>query len=201
MTSATAMTATTELRAKGRPRDCRIDDAVVDAAVETLAAVGFAGFSVEDVAVRAGVAKTSIYRRFAGRDALLATALQRLNDELPPVPEHGPVRDRLRSVLDAVRSSCSTSRGPILDHANASGDPQVMTLVHDLVLEPRRRLMVQIIEEGIASGELRPDLDPHAAVACLVGPMLFLRAWGRFGRELDQPVDRILGLVLDGIGA
>ena len=195
------MTASIELRTKGRPRDCRIDDAVVDAAVETLAAVGFGGFSVEEVALRAGVAKTSVYRRFAGRDALLAAALQRLNDGLPPVPEKGPVRDRVRVVLDAVRSSCSTSRGPILDHANASGDPQVMTLVHDLVLEPRRRILMQIIEEGIASGELRPDLDADAAVACLVGPMLFLRAWGRFGRELDQPIDKILGLVLEGIGA
>jgi len=195
------MTASTHVRVKGRPRDCRIDDAVVDAAVETLAAVGFDRFSVEEVALRAGVAKTSIYRRFAGRDALLSAALQRLNDELPPVPEQGPVRDRLRAVLDAVRSSCSTLRGPILDHANASGDPQVMTLVHDLVLEPRRRILVQIIEEGIASGELRADLDPHAAVACLVGPMLFLRTWGRFGRELDQPVDRILSLVLEGVGA
>ena len=195
------MTAALELRAKGRPRDCRIDDAVVDAAVETLAAVGFGRFSVEEVAARAGVAKTTIYRQFAGRDALLAAALQRLNDELPPVPDMGQVRERLHAALDAVRSSCSTSRGPILDHANASGDPQVMTLVHDLVLEPRRRILVQIIDEGIASGELRSDLDSHAAVACLVGPMLFLRAWGRFGRELDQPVDRILGLVLEGIGA
>lgn len=195
------MTASVELRTKGRPRDFRIDDAVLDAAVETLAALGFGGFSVEEVAARAGVAKTSIYRRFAGREALLAAALQRLNDELPPVPDQGPVRDRLHAVLDAVRSSCSTSRGPILDHAVASGDPHVMTLVHDLVLEPRRRILMQLIEEGITSGELRADLDPHAAVACLVGPMLFLRTWGRFGRELDHPVDHILGLVLEGIGA
>jgi AcrR family transcriptional regulator len=195
------MTATVELRAKGRPRDCRIDDAVVDAAVATLAAVGFGGFSVEEVASRAGVAKTSVYRRFAGRDALLAAALQRLNDEMPPLPAPGPVRERLRAALDAVRASCSTSRGPILDHANASGDPQVMHLVHDLVLEPRRRILVQIIEEGVASGELRADLDTHAAVACLVGPMLVLRTWGKVGRELDQPVDTILELVLEGIGA
>lgn len=195
------MTVTTELRAKGRPRDCRIDDAVVNAAVETLAAVGFGGFSVEEVAARAGVAKTSVYRRFAGRDALLAAALLRLNVEMPPLPAPGPVRERLRWALDAVRSSCGTSRGPILDHANASGDPHVMHLVHELVLEPRRRLLVQIIDDGIASGELRADLDTHAAVACLVGPMLVLRSWSKVGRELEQPVDRILELVLDGIGA
>ena len=195
------MTATIELRAKGRPRDCRIDDAVVDAAVATLAAVGFGGFSVEEVAARAGVAKTSVYRRFAGRDALLAAALQRLNDDMPPPPAPGPVRERLRAALDAVRSSCSTSRGPILDHANASGDPQVMHLVHELVLEPRRRILVQILDEGVTSGELRADLDTHAAVACLVGPMLVLRSWSKVGRELEQPVDRILDMVLDGIGA
>lgn len=190
-----------ESRAKGRPRDCRIDDAVLAAAVATLASVGFSDFTVEAVAARAGVAKTTIYRRFPSRDALLAAALERLNDGLPPAPGSGPVRERLRGALEAVRSSCGSERGRILDHANASGQPEVMTLVHDLVLAPRRRIIVQIIEDGISSGELRADLDPHAATACLVGPMLFLRTWGKFGRDLDQPVDRILGLVLDGIGA
>ena len=67
----------------GRPRDERIDRDITTTALAVLAETGFAGFSVAEVASRAGVAKTTVYRRYPTSDDLIAATLERLNDDLP----------------------------------------------------------------------------------------------------------------------
>ena len=74
---------------KGRPRDERIDLEITSAALDVLAESGFVRFSIAEVVELTGVAKTTIYRRFATRDDLIASALDRLNDYLPADPPPG----------------------------------------------------------------------------------------------------------------
>jgi AcrR family transcriptional regulator len=166
---------------KGRPRDERVDEHITSAALGLLAEVGFERFSVEEVAARAGVAKSTVYRRFPTRDDLVAGTLQRLNDELPPAPPPGPVRGRLQQLMEEVRLQTPHSvRGRILMHAGVEGrcDPDLAVLVQQRVLAPRREMVRDIIRDGIASGELRDDIDLDAVVPVLVGPMIYLGAWG-----------------------
>ena len=201
MTAAPEETAPAGAR-KGRPRDARIDRQVTTAALEALAEVGFEGFCVEAVAQRAGVAKTTVYRRFPTRDDLIAGALERLNDDLPPAPPPGPVRRRLVDVLSGIRRRTPASvHGRILTRVAAAGagEPALAELVQSRVLAPRRQVLRDVIADGIASGELRDDVDVNAVIPVLVGPMLYLGMWDRTPVASDVSVDAVVDTILSGL--
>lgn len=187
---------------RGRPRDERIDRGIEESALAVLSEQGFERFSVEAVAQRAGVAKTTIYRRFPTGNELIVGALVRLNDDLPPSPPPGPVRERLIAVLGSVRDRVTTSRrGRILVQVTAESlrDPALAELVHRRVLAPRRALIREVIETGQATGELRADLDPDVVQPLLVGPMLYLGMWNSQESARSVPVAAIVDLVLSGL--
>lgn len=187
---------------KGRPRDERIDEDITAAALELLSAEGFDRFSVEAVAARAGVAKTTVYRRFPTRNDLIVGALVRLNDELPPPPAPGPVRERLIGVLNGIRHRTTESvRGRILMQVVSEGlrDPALADLVHQRVLAPRRQVLRDVITDGIASGELRADVEVDTVVPLLVGPMLYLGMWSGSAITKNVTVESVVDLVLTGL--
>jgi AcrR family transcriptional regulator len=187
---------------KGRPRDERIDEDVTSAALDLLSTEGFDRFSVEAVAVRAGVAKTTVYRRFPTRNDLIVGALVRLNDELPSPPAAGPVRDRLIAVLHGIRLRTTESvRGRILVQVASEGlrDPALADLVHQRVLAPRRQVLRDVIADGIASGELRADIEVDTVVPVLVGPMLYLGMWSGSSVTQGVTVESVVDLVLSGL--
>lgn len=189
---------------KGRPRDRRLDDQITETALELLGDVGFERFSVEEVAVRAGVAKTTVYRRFPTRNELVAAALERLNDNLALPPDDWSVRDRLVEVLTSLRQRKSDASSPdrLLYVATANcRDPELQTLVRTRVIEPRRSGLRSILTAGIASGELRADLDPEAAIAVLVGSMQFLGAADQRGEPSAASAADVVDCALRGLGA
>lgn len=187
---------------KGRPRDERIDREITDAALSVLSDVGFERFSVEEVAQRAGVAKTTVYRRFPTRNELIIGALERLNDDLPPPPASGSVRERLIEVLSGVRERVTTSvRGRILMQVTGESlrDPALVELVHRRVMAPRRQRIRDVICAGQASGELRADIDPDVVLPLLVGPMFYLGMWSASAAAREVPTESIVDMVLSGL--
>jgi AcrR family transcriptional regulator len=187
---------------KGRPRDERIGRDITAAALDVLSDQGFDRFSVEEVAARAGVAKTTVYRRFPTRNDLIVGALLRLNDDLPAAPPPGPVRDRLVAVLDGIRRRTTESvRGRILMQVVSEGlrDPALADLVHQRVLAPRRQVLRDVIADGIASGELRDGIDTDAVLPVLVGPMLYLGMWSGSAVATGVTVESVVDLVLSGL--
>ncbi len=187
---------------KGRPRDERIDEQITASALEILSTGGFERFTVEEVAAHAGVAKTTVYRRFPTREDLVVGALLRLNDDLPTAPAPGPVRDRLVQVLSGVRVRSTTSMpGRLLMQSVAQGlqSPELAEMVHAKVLAPRRQVIRDVIADGIATGELRADLDPDALIPVLVGPMFYLGAWDCVASAASVSVEAIVDTILTGL--
>jgi AcrR family transcriptional regulator len=202
MTIGTAVRGDAAPLRKGRPRDERIDEDITAAALDLLSTEGFDRFSVEAVAARAGVAKTTVYRRFPTRNDLIVGALLRLNDELPAPPAAGPVRDRLLAVMHGIRQRTNESvRGRILMQVVSEGlrDPALADLVHQRVLAPRRQVLRDVIADGIASGELRADVEIDTVVPVLVGPMLYLGMWSGSAVAMNVTVDSVVDLVLTGL--
>jgi AcrR family transcriptional regulator len=188
------------LSRKGRPRDERLDGEITHAAIDVLAEDGFDRFSVEEVAARAGVAKTTIYRRFPNRQALIEAVLARLADERPAELTSGTVRDRLVVILSAIRQGTPDSpRGRILMHAMASDDPRLGELVYERVIAPRADLLRRVIDDGIASGELRSDLDAGTVVPILVGPMLYLGLWRKRESVRRVAVEGVVDMLMGGL--
>ena len=182
---------------RGRPRDAALDRRIAEASLDVLADNGIAAFTIEAVALRAGVGKATIYRRYAGRDDVLAAALDQLRDDLRPT-----ARERLEAALAFIRTPMTQTRGGrVMAQVISAGaqHPDFLAVFYDRVLAPRRRLILEILGEGVSEGWVDPEIDLDAAVTLLVGPMIFLKVW--HGTPVAMlPTDQIVDLVLRGIG-
>ena len=127
------MTAAATTSRRGRPRDEAIDAAILDATVQEMIEVGFFAMSIERVAARAGVAKTTVYRRYPDAAELGLQALAHLKGPAADPPE-GSVREQLLALLEQMRS---VWRNPTFAAA-----------------------MRRVTAEGTTSPELYPQMSP-----------------------------------------
>ena len=187
---------------RGRPRDAALDRRIAQAALDVLADSGIAGFTIEAVAHGAGVGKATIYRRYSGRDDVLAAALDHLRDDIPMATGEGSARERLEAALDFIRTPMTHTRGGrVMAQVISAGaqHPDFLAVFYDRVLGPRRSMLVSILREGVAEGWVDPDADLEAAVTLLVGPMIFLKVW--HGTPVASvTTDQIVALALRGAG-
>ncbi|MFS0701693.1 TetR/AcrR family transcriptional regulator C-terminal ligand-binding domain-containing protein [Cellulomonas sp. 179-A 4D5 NHS] len=172
------------------PRVARSREAVLAAALELLLERGIVGTTIEAVAERSGVAKTTIYRQWEGQPALVLDAFD--SALRPPVdPETGSARGDLRVLLHGLADALSAGPAAILMSAlidAAERDPAYAAL-HKREAAQRHAVVRACIERGIARGELRPDSQPDTLIDLLAGP-LFHRRLVSSGR-----VERRLGLL------
>jgi AcrR family transcriptional regulator len=189
----------------GRPRRVEVGEAIVAATLDLFVDDGYSALTVEAVAARAGVGKSTVYRRWPNKDLLVADALASLNDELPPVPVEGPVRDRLIALLEHIRlRSPETCSGRIMPRmvAYARSHPDLYAVYQARVLEPRRERVRALLREGVVSGELRADLDVDLATTCFVAPMLYISMVMCSGAPApDGLSEQIVDLILQGVSS
>lgn len=178
---------------RGRPRSERVDAAIIDAAYERLAAVGYEGLTVSSVAEAAGVGRPAIYRRYRSRADLAAAALSRLAGsselELPAHP-----RSAIRLLLGATAASLSTPGAMTLLGSLLSlerRDPELMRIFRVAVFEPRQRVVRGVLDDAIAGGWARPDLDAEVVIDLLFGALMASALKGSVidGDYLDRVVD------------
>jgi AcrR family transcriptional regulator len=158
-------------RKPGRPRSERAERAILDAALELFTESGVAGVCMEAVAARAGVGKATIYRRWPGKEDLLLDALSSLKSPMPE-PAGESVRDDLVAMLKVMCQDASDPtrmRRYTLLLGEGKKYPKVMGRYKATVVEPRRDLIRSVLRRGVATGELRPDIDIEVALFMLTG--------------------------------
>ena len=159
----------------GRPRDARADAAIRRATLELLLEVGYRGLAIETVAARAGVGKTTVYRRFPSKWELVAAQLAGLQEGLE-LPDTGAVLTDFFALAEQVIGQAAVvdlwNLGPRL-MIEAAGDPQLLELVRANLITPRRELLKALLRRAVERGELRTDLDLESAVDMLVGPLIY----------------------------
>jgi AcrR family transcriptional regulator len=147
-------------------------DHVLDTTLEFLAEHGYA-FSVDDIAQAAGVHKTTVYRRWPTKAALVGAAVTRLAAiEVPDRRTGDPIVDLTRLALDvarAVRTGAGT--GALRAVLAAAGDDPEIVPVARQFLTGRYQLAVAIIENGIELGVFRDDIDPTIVWEAIVNPL------------------------------
>ena len=162
-------------RALGRPRDPKLDSAILVAALELLASEGYDGLTIEAVAARAGVGKASVYRRFSNKEELVVEAVASLSEQ-PERRDGMGVRDELVALLETIRRKNDSSiSGKIFPRLLSAGieNPRMLQRYREQVLDPRRQLFLDVVQRGIDEGLIRPDVDPGHAVDLVVGPMVY----------------------------
>jgi len=157
---------------RGRPLSRELDDRILDAALATLAEVGYARLRLDALAARAGVAKTTMLRRWPSKAAIAAAALQRLALQTTDVPGGGSLRDDLRALLsNAVAAFGDGPAGFVPGLMRESGHhPEIADLLLT-VIETRRSAYRRVLNRAIAAHELDPDVDQEFIIDLLIGPL------------------------------
>lgn len=167
---------------------------------ELLTKSGLGGVSVDEVSRRSGVAKTTIYRHWPSREALLLDACSQLSSR-PPVPDTGSLRSDLDLLATGaaarLQQPWSTVLPSIVDAAERDRDlADLQSQIHAQM----RGAFVTAIERGVERGELSKSLDVREMVASIIGPLLYRRFFSR--ERLDEAfarnvVDRALAKEVD----
>ena len=186
--------------ASGAPRQRRgaaVADAVLAATLELLAERGY-GFSVEDVAQRARVHKTTIYRRYLTKSALVASAIEGLAvAEIPLAVTDDPLADLSTLAVSVARLLGSPTGTRILRamFLAASDDAEALTVARRF-LAGRYDVALDIVTRAVARGQLRASVDPLLVWGAIVNP-LHVRAL--LGYPVSEGAAReLVALVVEG---
>ena len=158
------------------PRIERSRRVILEAVLDELGQVGYGALTIESVAARAGVGKSTIYRHWPGKLALVEDAFRTMKAQAL-VPESGTLRERIVAFLEqvaglVVESTYSACMPALIDAAER--DPQVRAFHCDFSAE-RRAVLVDVLHDAVISGELPPDADPELLADALIGPIVMRR--------------------------
>jgi len=192
----------TDTAARPDPRVERSRQAILDATLQLLARDGDVGsLTVEAVAARSGVAKTTIYRRWRDKWELALDAV--MIDMLPRLDEPVDVGDTRKELLTVINSVVKTLATPPYGQAMQALVSQIATdadlarVYREQVVEPRQAELTQVVKRGIARGDLRPDTDVRLIHELLVGPIFYRLLFS--GAALDRNLGRrIVDAILAG---
>jgi AcrR family transcriptional regulator len=169
---------------------------MLGAATDLVLDAGVGGFSVDEVARRSGVAKTTIYRHFQSVKELLVATLDRVMTA-PPTPDTGSLRADLLEYLASVRPTFADARVRTLFfeiYSAAARDPELRELHQSLMLR-RAGPTTAIFDHARSRGELAPDIDYATMLEIVQGPFV-MRSLTRpetlAGVDLEALADRML---------
>ena len=187
-----------EPRTAGRPRSGASHRAILEAAHAILVETGLKSFSIEAVAGRAGVARTTIYRWWPDKGRLVNESfLNAFRPQLSFTRTDSP-SDDLRSWLASLARALSGPDGRIAASvmAQAQGDPETQRLFLEEFSTPLRRNSTALLQAGIDRGQFRADLDVARVLDAAIGAV-YLRLL--LGQSLEQGwVSALADTILQG---
>ncbi|MGW4501338.1 TetR/AcrR family transcriptional regulator [Micromonospora sp. NPDC004336] len=158
---------------RGRPRRPETDAAILRATLELLRDGGYRALSIEKVATRAGVTRPTVYRRWPDKPGLVVDALA---EAVPvaPAPDTGDTRTDLhhvaRGLVDRLAGLAPVILGVLADSV---GRDDLAAPLRDRYLSPRLRTVTDVVDRGIARGDLPPGTSPATARDLLAGPLVY----------------------------
>jgi AcrR family transcriptional regulator len=165
--------AQTEVPPRGRPRSASARKAIVDAALALLAERGFQAATMEAIALRAGVGRNTIYRRWSSKEELIVEALEELIADLD-------IREREEDVysllLDWIRDFARIFGDPLYGRilpvvlGELQQNPAFAEVYAEQVVRPRYEALVGVLRRAVERGELRRDADVEQIADLLAAP-------------------------------
>jgi AcrR family transcriptional regulator len=184
----------------GRPRDPRIDAAILTATADLLVQIGYSSLTLAAVAERAGTTKTALYRRWSSKAELVHEAVF----PVAPTALVGPAGDIAADVRAMIAAARDVFTTPVVRAAlpglvaDMSADPElnarVMSRFADLFTAVRARLGA-----GVDRGEVHRDVDPDRLIE-LIGGATLLRLLLRPEEPLDDAwVEQTTAILVHGV--
>jgi AcrR family transcriptional regulator len=179
------------------------DAAILEATRELLIEQGVHGLTVEGVAARAGVAKTTIYRRYRSKHELAVAVLFDMVQQVVAVEDLGDTRAELITLVNgAVRVLESTLMGRVMRGlvSDFATDPDLGEAFREQIVSVRIAEVRRLVDRGIERGDLAPEADYELVHELLFGPVYYRLLLS--GAPLDAELaERIVDAVLPGLAA
>ncbi|CAL9399710.1 hypothetical protein SUDANB150_01418 [Streptomyces sp. enrichment culture] len=180
-------------------RTARVGQAVIDATIAELGECGYRALRIEAVAERAGVNKTTIYRRWRDKAGLVSTALIERQSEVAPPPDTGSLREdllaHLRDIREVLHQPGVARLMQEVGQRTAVKDDvrEVLDTIWSVRLELSRTIFVRAVERG----ELPAGADPDFLLQATSGPLYFRLLM--LGRDLDDDfLEKTADFVING---
>ncbi|CAL9430184.1 TetR/AcrR family transcriptional regulator [Streptomyces sp. NPDC057794] len=169
-------------------RTARVREAVLRAAEDALTEQGVTGLDLADVARRAGVGKTTVYRRWGTVTGLVADLLADMAEQSAPRTETGSLLGDLTANARLVQRTLTDPRQGALFKAliaAATGDPKTAAALHRFY-DVRVREWAPCVRQAVARGEVPEGTDAHEVIRAVSAPLYYhlLISGGR----LDEPL-------------
>jgi AcrR family transcriptional regulator len=165
-------------------RTQRTEAAILDATRELLAERGVGALTIEGVAARSGVAKTTIYRRWSDKDELALAVLIDATEAVRTPPDVGDTRKELLTFVTTATRIISENGAFAGLASEIATRPALARAYQERVVDVRLREVGEVIARGIERGDLRADTNVRLAHEMLVGPRIYRLLFS--GAPLDR---------------
>jgi AcrR family transcriptional regulator len=169
----------------GRPLDASRDSAILRAALEGLAEVGYDRLTMDEIAARAHAGKGALYRRWPSKAALVVDALVAWREQLAPldVPDTGSLRGDIEAIIEAVPDFSAADRrmmGVISGVATAAArDAELAAAFREQIFERPRRLLRRVLDRAARRGEIAAGRQLELVPDVLIGLNMLRVVLGR----------------------
>ena len=186
-------------RLPGRPRSEQARQAILRSTSQLLQSTGFADLSIEAVAAHAGVGKTTVYRWWPDKGALVVDAFASSAEDELHFPDSGSVFKDMSLQMNQFLAILRSRRGRIVSAVIAGGqsDRGLIEAFRQRFLRPRRQEAYQTLRRGIERGELPRNLDLDLVLDVLYGA-IYMRFLIRHDQLSEDYIADVCRLVLNG---
>jgi AcrR family transcriptional regulator len=181
----------------GRPRSTRSHQAMLQATLELLGEVGFDGMSIDGIAARAKVGKTTIYRRYQSKEELVADAIESIREEIA-IPDTGSLWGDIDVLIENAAKITLSPLGRqtvAMIISSASSNHEFARIYWTKYLQPRQQAFAVIIERAKARNEVQVDLDANLVFDAMSGIMLYAQIFQPTSESWCEYVRRSLSLI------
>jgi AcrR family transcriptional regulator len=163
------------VRRAGRPRDPSLDQAILRAALDGLADLGYDRLSMDEIASRAHTGKGALYRRWPSKAAVVVAAMIAWREQTVPLttPDTGTLKGDIEVIIAAIPDFDQAARqqmAVLIGLASAaSRDSELRTALADNLLARPRRLLRDVLEGAVQRGEIDADCDLELLPDIVIG--------------------------------
>ena len=175
-----------------RRKDARPEE-IIDAALAEFAEVGYSAASMARIAEGAGIARSTIYLYYADKEALISAAFEaRLSEAFNAAGQgaalsSGPFREVFHEMLTLLYKRIVKSEALVLLKvlvAEGAQFPQLLAHYHDTALKAAMTMLNSVLKQGLARGELRPDVMDYD-IKLVISPIMLAAIWHLTFQELE----------------
>lgn len=161
-------------RKPGRPLEAGVSRRIDDAVLGLLAAKGYQGLAISEVAERAGIPRSTLYRRGATRASLTVNAISAVVPPIRDVDTGRPLADLAASIADFITRFIADEHTPVVMelHALALRDTELADLVATY-LRPRGKLLDDMIGRARSAGVVDERLTSGMIRDLVIGPLMY----------------------------